>query len=95
MGTPGGSGRVYTMNQDLMLQGKRVFGPQNDQQAENQPDTMRHLSVSAGAPKTPVGNIVMLRDFEALMHGKTRNYLFLDFHVESLPNTHPMDARPK
>ena len=95
LGTPGGSGRVYIMNQDLMLQGKRVFGPQNDQQAANQPDTMRYSAVSAGAPRTPVDKIVMLRDFEPTMHGNTRNYLFLDFHVESLPNTHPMDARPE
>jgi prepilin-type N-terminal cleavage/methylation domain-containing protein/prepilin-type processing-associated H-X9-DG protein len=95
LGTPGGNGRVYYMNQDLVLQGKRVFGPQEDQQAQNNPDTMRYSVVSAGAPRTPVGKIVMLRDFEAKMHGKTRNYLFLDFHVEILPNSHPTNARPE
>ena len=95
LGTPGGSGRVYYMNQDLVLAGKRVFGPQTDEQAENQTDTVRYSVVSEGAPKTPVSKIVMLMDFEATMHGESRNYLFFDFHVESLPNTHPTDARPK
>jgi prepilin-type N-terminal cleavage/methylation domain-containing protein/prepilin-type processing-associated H-X9-DG protein len=95
LGTPGGSGRVFQMNQDLVLQGKRVFGPQTDQQAANQPDTMKYSVVSDGAPRTPVGNIVMLMDFEPLMHGNKRNYLFLDFHVETLPNTHPLGPRPE
>ena len=95
LGTPGGSGRVYYLNQDLVLRGKRVFGAQDAQQAQNNPDTMRYSEVSEGAPRTPVGKIVMLRDFEATMHGKTRNYLFLDFHVEILPSTHPTNARPQ
>lgn len=95
LGTPGGSGRVYNMNQDLMLQGKRVFGPQDDKQAANQPNTMKYTAVANGASKTPISKIVMLRDFEALMHGNTRNYLFLDFHVEKLPSDYPMDARPE
>jgi prepilin-type processing-associated H-X9-DG protein len=55
----------------------------------------RYSVVSEGTPRTPVGKIVMLRDFEATMHGKTRNYLFFDFHVEILPNTHPTNARPQ
>jgi prepilin-type N-terminal cleavage/methylation domain-containing protein/prepilin-type processing-associated H-X9-DG protein len=95
LGTPGGNGRVFYMNQDLVLAGKRVFGPQTDEQAEKQTDTMRYSVVSDGAPKTPVSKIVKLMDFEATMHGGSRNYLFLDFHVESRPNTHPTDARPK
>jgi prepilin-type N-terminal cleavage/methylation domain-containing protein/prepilin-type processing-associated H-X9-DG protein len=92
--TPGGRGRVYFMNQDLVLSGKRVFGPQDDSQAANQPDTIRHSVVAAGTPRTPVSKIVMLMDFEPTMHGKSRNYLFLDFHVESLPNSYTLDARP-
>jgi prepilin-type N-terminal cleavage/methylation domain-containing protein/prepilin-type processing-associated H-X9-DG protein len=94
LGTPGGSGRVFFMNQDLVLSGKRVFGPQNDSQAANQPDTMKYSVASQGAPITPVSKIVMLMDFEPIMHGISRNYLFLDFHVETLPNTYPADARP-
>jgi prepilin-type N-terminal cleavage/methylation domain-containing protein/prepilin-type processing-associated H-X9-DG protein len=95
LGTPGGNGRVYYMNQDLMLKGKRVFGPQTDQQAADQPDTMRYSAVSDGAPATPIGKIVMLTDFEERIHGNTRNYLFMDFHVESLPGSHPVEAWPK
>ncbi len=94
LGTPGGNGRVFTMNQDLVLSGKRVFGPQDDSQSTNQPNTMKYSVVSGGAPKTPVSKIVMLMDFEPTMHGVSRNYLFLDFHVESLPNTYPLNARP-
>jgi prepilin-type processing-associated H-X9-DG protein len=95
LGTPGGSGRVFQMNQDLVLAGKRVFGPQDDKQAANQPDTIKYPVVCDGTAKTPVGKIVMLMDFEALMHGTKRNFLFLDFHVEGLPNTRTMDARPQ
>jgi prepilin-type processing-associated H-X9-DG protein len=95
LGTPGGSGRVFCMNQDLVLSGKRVFGPQDDSQAANQPDTMKYSVVSEGTPRTPVSKIVMLMDFEPTMHGESRNYLFLDFHVETLPNTHPLNARPQ
>jgi prepilin-type N-terminal cleavage/methylation domain-containing protein/prepilin-type processing-associated H-X9-DG protein len=96
LGTPGGNGRVYFMNQDLVLKGKRVFGPQNDQQAQNQPNTMKYTVVSDGAPRTPIGKIVMLRDFEESIHGNNkRNFLFLDFHVEVLPSTHPLDPRPQ
>jgi prepilin-type N-terminal cleavage/methylation domain-containing protein/prepilin-type processing-associated H-X9-DG protein len=92
LGTPGGSGRVFQMNQDLVLKGKRVFGPQ-EAQAANQ-TTMTYSAVADGAPNTPVGRIVMLMDFEPIMHGKTRNYLFLDFHVETLPNTRGVNPRP-
>lgn len=95
LGTPGGSGRVFQLNQDLVLQGKRVFGPQDDKQAQNQPDTMKYAAVAEGTARTPVGEIVMLMDFEPAMHGKTRNFLFLDFHVESLPNSQGMSARPE
>jgi prepilin-type N-terminal cleavage/methylation domain-containing protein/prepilin-type processing-associated H-X9-DG protein len=95
LGTPGGSGRVYFMNQDLVLAGKRVFGPQDDSQAANQPDTMRYSVVSQGAPRTPISKIVMLMDFEPIMHGSSRNFLFLDFHVEALPNTYPLNPRPQ
>jgi prepilin-type N-terminal cleavage/methylation domain-containing protein/prepilin-type processing-associated H-X9-DG protein len=92
LGTPGGSGRVFYMNQDLVLRGKRVFGPQ-EPQAANQ-TTMNYSVVADGAPNTPVGRIVMLMDFEPIMHGKSRNYLFLDFHVETLRNTRGANARP-
>ncbi len=95
LGTPGGSGRVFFMNQDLVMSGKRVFGPQDDSQAANQPDTMRYSVVAAGAPKTPVSKIVMLMDFEPTMHGDSRNFLFLDFHVESLSNQYKLDSSPK
>jgi prepilin-type N-terminal cleavage/methylation domain-containing protein/prepilin-type processing-associated H-X9-DG protein len=94
LGAPGGSGRVLFMNQDLELSGKRVFGPQDESQAATQPDTMRHSVVVAGTPRTPVSKIVMLQDFEPTMHGESRNYLFLDFHVESRPNSYTLDARP-
>jgi prepilin-type N-terminal cleavage/methylation domain-containing protein/prepilin-type processing-associated H-X9-DG protein len=92
--TPGGNGRVFFMNQDLVLSGNRVFGPQDDSQSAKQPDTMRYSVVSAGAPRTPVSKIVMLMDFEATMHGASRNYLFLDFHVETLPNRYKLDSSP-
>lgn len=93
LGTPGGNGRVFYMNQDLVLNGKRVFGPQSDQQPNQ--STIIYSEVADGAPKTPVGRIVMLMDFEPIMHGKTRNYLFLDFHVETLRNTRMAGARPE
>jgi prepilin-type processing-associated H-X9-DG protein len=31
---------------------------------------------------------------EPIMHGKTQNCLFFDFHVETLPNTRMAGARP-
>jgi prepilin-type N-terminal cleavage/methylation domain-containing protein len=95
LGTPGGSGRIFHLNQDLVLSGKRVFGPQDSNQAANQPDTMKHAVVSQGTARTPVSKIVMLMDFEPTIHGKSRNYLFLDYHVESLPNTFSLNARPE
>lgn len=95
LGTPGGNGRVFFMNQDLVLAGKRVFGPQDDSQAASQPDAMTYSVVSQGTARTPVSKIVMLMDFEPTMHGKSRNYLFFDFHVESLPNTYRLDPRPQ
>ena len=82
------------MNQDLVLSGNRVFGPQSESDALKQPDTMRYSVVAAGTPRTPVSKIVMLMDFEPTMHGESRNYLFLDFHVETLPNKYTLDARP-
>jgi prepilin-type processing-associated H-X9-DG protein len=82
------------MNQDLELNGNRVFGPQGESQAAKQPDTMRYSVVASGTPRTPVSKIVMLMDFEPTMHGKSRNYLFLDFHVETRPNSYTLDARP-
>jgi len=94
LGAPGGSGRVFFMNQDLVLSGKRVFGPQDDSQAANQPDTMKYSVVSEGTPRAPVSKIVMLMDFEPTIHGESRNYLFLDFHVETLPNSYKLNARP-
>jgi prepilin-type N-terminal cleavage/methylation domain-containing protein/prepilin-type processing-associated H-X9-DG protein len=94
LGTPGGNGRVFYMNQDLVMAGKRVFGPQDDSQAADQPDAMKYSVVSQGTAKTPVSKIVMLMDFEQIMHGDSRNFLFLDFHVESLPNTYPLTHRP-
>ena len=94
LGTPGGSGRVFFMNQDLVLFGKRVFGPQDDSQSANQPDTMRYSVVASGTPRTPASKIVMLMDFEPTMHGVSRNYLFLDFHVETLPNKYKLDSSP-
>jgi prepilin-type N-terminal cleavage/methylation domain-containing protein/prepilin-type processing-associated H-X9-DG protein len=95
LGTPGGSGRVFYLNQDLMIAGKRVFGPQDDSQAASQPDAMTYSVVSQGAARTPVSKIVMLMDFEPIMHGESRNFLFLDFHVESLPNTYTLNPRPQ
>lgn len=82
------------MNQDLRLSGNRVFGPQSEQDALKKSDTMTYSVVAAGAPKTPVSKIVMLMDFEPTMHGESRNYLFLDFHVETLPNSYKLDASP-
>lgn len=95
LGTPGGNGRVFFMNQDLVIAGQRVFGPQNDSQAANQPDAMKYTVVSQGTARTPASKIVMLMDFEPTMHGDSRNYLFLDFHVESRPNTYRLDPRPQ
>lgn len=94
LGTPGGNGRVFYMNQDLVMAGKRVFGPQNDSQAANQPDAMRYSVVSQGTARTPISKIVMLNDFEPTIHGESRNYLFLDFHVETRPNSYKLNARP-
>jgi prepilin-type N-terminal cleavage/methylation domain-containing protein/prepilin-type processing-associated H-X9-DG protein len=94
LGTPGGNGRVFYMNQDLVMAGKRVFGPQDDDQAAIQPDAMKYSVVSQGTARTPLSKIVMLMDFESIMHGDSRNFLFLDFHVESLPNTYPLTHRP-
>lgn len=82
------------MNQDLVMAGKRVFGPHDDSQAAKQPDAMKYSVVSQGTAITPVSKIVMLMDFEPIMHGDSRNFLFLDFHVESLPNTYPLNHRP-
>lgn len=95
LGTPGGNGRVFYMNQDLVMAGNRVFGPQDDRQAANQPDAMRYSVVSQGTARTPVSKIVMLMDFEPIMHGESRNFLFLDFHVETLPNTYTLNHRPQ
>jgi prepilin-type N-terminal cleavage/methylation domain-containing protein/prepilin-type processing-associated H-X9-DG protein len=94
LGAPGGSGRVYRMNQDLRLSGKRVFGPQDDGQAATQPDTMKYSVVLDGAPRTPISKIVMLSDFHPTIHGNSTNHLFLDFHVESRPNTFTFSASP-
>jgi prepilin-type N-terminal cleavage/methylation domain-containing protein/prepilin-type processing-associated H-X9-DG protein len=92
--TPGGSGRVLFMNQDLVLSGNRLFGPQGESDALKKPDTMTYSVVASGTPRTPISKIVMLMDFEPTMHGESRNYLFLDFHVETLPNSYKLDARP-
>lgn len=94
LGTPGGNGRVFTMNQDLVLSGNRVFGPQGESDALKKTDTMTYTVVAAGTPRTPVSKIVMLMDFEPTIHGESRNYLFLDFHVETRPNSYTLNARP-
>jgi prepilin-type processing-associated H-X9-DG protein len=82
------------MNQDLVLSGNRLFGPQGESDALKKPDTMTYSVVASGTPRTPISKIVMLMDFEPTMHGESRNYLFLDFHVETLPNSYKLDARP-
>lgn len=80
---------VYTMNQDQEICGTRIWGSQN-----TTPGTpygpMRYGIVTNGTDHTPVAKIIYLADegpneLSDPVHGSYRNFLFLDFHVESLP----------
>lgn len=85
-----GQGRlynVYVANQDQRIRGTRVWGTQSSDSQQYGP--MSYSIVSGGTDLTPVSRIIYLADgcpTEANnpVHGSLRDYLFLDFHVESL-----------
>lgn len=88
-GTGTVAGNVCFMNQDQSINGRRIYGTQ--QNARDQYGPMSYAAVANGTKETPLSRILFLADGhhptekEDPVHGKTRNYLFLDFHVESLP----------
>jgi prepilin-type N-terminal cleavage/methylation domain-containing protein/prepilin-type processing-associated H-X9-DG protein len=83
------AGNAYFMNQDQSINGRRIYGTQ--QNAKNQYGPMSYAVAVNGTEKTPASRILFLADGhhptekEDPVHGKMRSYLFLDFHVESLP----------
>ena len=87
-GAPGGKS-VYWMNQDQAINGRRIYGTQ--QGANNPTQPLTYAALVNGTSKTPLSRIPFLADGHHPtespdpVHGKMRNCLFLDFHVESLP----------
>lgn len=87
-GAPG-TRSVYWMNQDQAINGRRIYGTQ--QGANNPTNPLTYAAVSNGTNQTPLSRIPFLADGhhptegQDPVHGKFRNCLFLDFHVESLP----------
>lgn len=80
---------VFTMNQDQEIHGTRIWGSQNTTPG-NPYGPMRYGIVANGTDRTPVSKIIYLADecpteLKNPVHGSYRNFLFLDFHVESLP----------
>ena len=88
-GTGTVAGNAYFMNQDQSIDGRRIYGTQ--QGANNPYGPMSYVVVTNGTAETPFSRILFLADGhhptekEDPVHGKVRNCLFLDFHVESLP----------
>jgi len=88
-GTGTVAGNAYFMNQDQSVNGRRIYGTQSNQSTQYGP--MSYAVVANGTEKTPASRILFLADghhpTEKIdpVHGKRRSYLFLDFHVESLP----------
>jgi prepilin-type N-terminal cleavage/methylation domain-containing protein/prepilin-type processing-associated H-X9-DG protein len=84
-----GGKSVYWMNQDQAINGRRIYGTQ--QGANNPTQPITYAAVLEGTQKTPVSRIPFLADghhpteSSDPVHGKYRNCLYLDFHVESLP----------
>lgn len=87
-GAPGGKS-VYWMNQDQAINGRRIYGTQ--QGASNPTNPLTYAAISNGTSQTTLSRIPFLADGHHPtegtdpVHGKLRNCLFLDFHVESLP----------
>lgn len=88
-GTGTVAGNAYFMNQDQSVNGRRIYGTQRN--ARDQYGPMSYASVANGTDRTPLSSILYLADGhhptekDDPVHGTMRNYLFLDFHVESLP----------
>ncbi len=81
------AGRMYRLNQDQRIRGKRIWGPQSVDDQET--GTMSESVVANGTDENSAARIFVLTDgcsdeMTNPVHGKVRNFLFLDFHVESL-----------
>lgn len=83
------AGNAYFMNQDQAIRGRRIYGTQRN--ARDQYGPMSYAAVADGTDRTSLAGIIYLADGHhpsektEPVHGNSRNYLFLDFHVESLP----------
>lgn len=88
-GTGSVAGNVCFMNQDQSINGRRIYGTQRSHKDQYGP--MSYASLVKGTDETPLSSILFLSDGhhpteqDDPVHGKMRNHLFLDFHVESLP----------
>ena len=88
-GTGSLAGNVCFMNQDQSINGRRIYGTQRNHNDQYGP--MTYASVVSGTDETPLSRILFLADGhhptekDDPVHGKMRNHLFLDFHVESVP----------
>lgn len=83
------AGNCYFMNQDQSIDGKRVYGTQNNRNNPTEYGGMKYSKMLNGTDSNPLSRIIFLADghhpTERVdpVHGEMRNYLFLDFHVES------------
>lgn len=88
-GTGTVAGNAYFLNQDQAIKGRRIYGTQSGQKPAY--GSMSYAAVVRGTGRTPISKIIYLTDghhpseSSEPVHGNKRNYLFLDFHVESLP----------
>lgn len=88
-GDGNGAGNCYHMNQDQVIGGRRVFGTQGNKNNPTEYGGMSYAGIVNGTDRTPVSKIVFIADGHHPtesgnpVHGGMRNYLFLDFHVES------------
>lgn len=89
-GTGKTAGNCYFLNQDQSIDGRRIYGTQSKDGSENEYGGMSYAKIVNGTDETPVSSILFLADGhhptekEDPVHGAMRNYLFLDFHVESV-----------
>jgi prepilin-type N-terminal cleavage/methylation domain-containing protein/prepilin-type processing-associated H-X9-DG protein len=88
-GTKGGN--VYFLNNDQTINNKRIFGTQANHNPSSPYGGMNYALAINGTKQTPASRIIFLKDGHHPtegsdpVHGQMRNYLFLDFHVESRP----------
>lgn len=90
-GTGMGAGNAYFMNQDQAINGRRLFGTQDNKNPKDPYGGMSYALAMEGTKRTPAAGILLLADGHHPteksdpVHGTMRNCLFLDLHVESRP----------